>query len=31
VIALEDILDELVGEVIGPPGGQTLQTRSTVF
>ena len=31
VIALEDILDELVGEVMGSPGGQTLQTRSTVF
>jgi Mg2+/Co2+ transporter CorB len=30
VIALEDILEELVGEVMGAPGGQTLQTRSTV-
>jgi hypothetical protein len=30
VIALEDILEELVGEAMGPPGGQPLQTRSTV-
>jgi hypothetical protein len=30
VIALEDIHEELVREVMGLPGGQTLQTKSTV-